>query len=179
MGGALTAVSPDFTRASLGGPGDELLGAVARARSTSTNSPMFLYPAYPDEENRPLIFEPYAAAVGPGEPEGYAARMTSETRCLNTPAPPGCMLGRRLRRPVQVTDYQAYVDGTDDRRARAPAGQSTKDSLAVGAAVVGTSEQSNRTRTRGRRSTTGDGGTDSRNEPRLGAVFPRTEPPPV
>ena len=36
LGGALTAVAPDFTRASLGRAGDGLLDPAARARSTST-----------------------------------------------------------------------------------------------------------------------------------------------
>ena len=54
MGGALTAVSPDFTRASLGVPAMNY--SVLLPRSVDFDEfAAILYPTYPDEEARPLV----------------------------------------------------------------------------------------------------------------------------
>ncbi len=75
LGGALTAVSPDFTQASL------LVGAM----NYSTLLPRsidfdlyagFLYPAYPNEMARPLLFGLMQMLWDRSEPNGYAHRMT-------------------------------------------------------------------------------------------------------
>ena len=53
LGGALTAVSPDFTRASLGVPAMGYSTLLTRSIDFDTYAPI-LYPAYPNELSRPL-----------------------------------------------------------------------------------------------------------------------------
>ena len=80
MGGALTAVSPDFTRASLGVPAMNY--SVLLPRSVDFDEfAAFLYPAYPDEEARPLIFDLMQMLWDRGEPDGYARADDRPTRC--------------------------------------------------------------------------------------------------
>jgi hypothetical protein len=106
MGGALTAVSPDFTRASLGVPAMNY--SVLLPRSVDFDQfAQFLYPAYPDEENRPLIFDLMQLLWDRGEPDGYAARMTSNP-LPDTPAHQ--VLLDVAFGDHQVTDYQADVE---------------------------------------------------------------------
>ena len=106
MGGALTAVSPDFTRASLGVPAMNY--SVLLPRSVDFDQfAALLYPAYPDEESRPLIFDIIQLLWDRGEPDGYAERMTSNP-LPDTPAHQVLMdvaFGDH-----QVTDYQADVE---------------------------------------------------------------------
>ena len=53
LGGALTAVSPDFTRASLGVPAMGYSTLLTRSIDFDTYASI-LYPAYPNELSRPL-----------------------------------------------------------------------------------------------------------------------------
>ncbi len=105
-GGALTAVAPDFTRASLGVPAMNY--SVLLPRSVDFDEfAEFLYPAYPDETARPLVLDLIQMLWDRGEPNGYAHRMTSNP-LPNTPAHQVVMnvaLGDH-----QVTDYQADVE---------------------------------------------------------------------
>jgi hypothetical protein len=117
MGGALTAVSPDFTRASLGVPAMNY--SVLLPRSVDFDQfAALLYPAYPDEESRPLIFDIIQLLWDRGEPDGYAGRMTSNP-LPDTPAHQVLMdvaFGDH-----QVTDYQADVEArTIGARAHRP-----------------------------------------------------------
>ncbi len=67
MGGALTAVSPDFTRAALGVPAMRyslLLPALGRLRQFAA----VLYPRYPDELARPLMLSLIQMLWDRGEP---------------------------------------------------------------------------------------------------------------
>src|SRR5438876_4258591 len=117
MGGALTAVSPDFTRASLGVPAMNY--SVLLPRSVDFDQfAALLYPAYPDEESRPLIFDIIQLLWDRGEPDGYAERMTSNP-LPDTPAHQVLMdvaFGDH-----QVTDYQADVEArTVGARAHRP-----------------------------------------------------------
>jgi len=117
MGGALTAVSPDFTRASLGVPAMNY--SVLLPRSVDFDQfAALLYPAYPDEESRPLIFDIIQLLWDRGEPDGYAERMTSNP-LPDTPAHQVLMdvaFGDH-----QVTDYQADVEArTIGARAHRP-----------------------------------------------------------
>jgi hypothetical protein len=106
MGGALTAVSPDFTRASLGVPAMNY--SVLLPRSVDFDQfAEFLYPSYPDEESRPLIFDLMQLLWDRGEPDGYAARMTSNP-LPDTPAHQ--VLLDVAFGDHQVTDYQADVE---------------------------------------------------------------------
>ncbi len=105
-GGVLTAVSPDFTRASLGVPAMNY--SVLLPRSVDFDQfAEFLYPAYPDETARPLALDLIQMLWDRAEPNGYANRMT-DNPLPNTPAHQVVMnvaLGDH-----QVTDYQADVE---------------------------------------------------------------------
>jgi hypothetical protein len=106
MGGALTAVSPDFTRASLGVPAMNYSVLLPRSVDFDTFASI-LYPNYPDEEARPLVFDMMQLLWDRGEPDGYAARMTTNP-LPDTPAHQVLMdiaFGDH-----QVTDYQADVE---------------------------------------------------------------------
>lgn len=117
MGGALTAVSPDFTRASLGVPGMNY--SVLLPRSVDFDQfASLLYPSYPDEESRPLIFDIIQLLWDRGEPDGYAAHMTSNP-LPDTPAHQ--VLLDVAFGDHQVTDYQAEVEArTIGARAHRP-----------------------------------------------------------
>jgi hypothetical protein len=117
MGGAVTAVSPDFTRASLGVPAMNY--SVLLPRSVDFDQfAEFLYPAYPDEESRPLIFDIIQLLWDRGEPDGYAGRMTTNP-LPNTP--PHQVLLDVAFGDHQVTDYQAEVEArTIGARAHRP-----------------------------------------------------------
>lgn len=106
MGGALTAVAPDFTRASLGVPAMNY--SVLLPRSVDFDQfAQILYPSYPDETARPLVLDLIQMLRDRGEPNGYAHRMTSDP-LPDTPAHQVLMdvaFGDH-----QVTDYQADVE---------------------------------------------------------------------
>ncbi|MGA7397886.1 MAG: hypothetical protein WBW62_10615 [Solirubrobacterales bacterium] len=75
MGGALTAVSPDFIQASL------LVGAMnySSLLPRSVDFDLYaeiMYPNYPDEMSRPLLFGLMQILWDRSEPNGYAHRMT-------------------------------------------------------------------------------------------------------
>jgi hypothetical protein len=106
MGGALTAVSPDFTRASLGVPAMNY--SVLLPRSVDFDEfAKVLYGYYPDETARPLILDLMQMLWDRGEPNGYASRMTSDP-LPNTPAHQ--VLLDVAFGDHQVTDYQADVE---------------------------------------------------------------------
>jgi len=106
MGGALTAVSPDFTRAVARCARHELLGALA-ALCDFDQFAEVLYPAYPDEESRPLIFDLMQLLWDRGEPDGLrgADNVQPAARHAGTPGaygrglwrPPGHRLSGRCR----------------------------------------------------------------------------------
>jgi hypothetical protein len=106
MGGALTAVSPDFTRASLGVPAMNYSVLLPRSVDFDTFAGI-LYPNYPDEEARPLVFDMMQLLWDRGEPNGYAARMTSNP-LPDTPAHQ--VLLDVAFGDHQVSDYQADVE---------------------------------------------------------------------
>ena len=106
LGGALTAVSPDFTRAALGVPGMGYSTLLTRSIDFDTYAAI-LYPAYPDELSRPLALSLIQMIWDRSEPNGYAHRMTADP-LPNTPAHEVLMnvaLGDH-----QVTNYQADVE---------------------------------------------------------------------
>ncbi|MET0557770.1 MAG: hypothetical protein ABW065_03745 [Solirubrobacterales bacterium] len=106
MGGALTAVSPDFTRASLGVPAMNYSVLLPRSVDFDPFSAI-LYPSYPNETARPLILDLMQMLWDRGEPNGYAARMTSNP-LPNTPAHQ--VLLDVAFGDHQVTIYQADVE---------------------------------------------------------------------
>jgi hypothetical protein len=76
LGGALTAVAPDFTRAVLGVPGMRYSMLLPRATPFDEFAAV-LYPNYPDELERPLILSLAQMLWDRSDPNGYARRMTS------------------------------------------------------------------------------------------------------
>ncbi len=106
MGGALTAVSPDFTRASLGVPAMNY--SVLLPRSVDFDEfAKVLYGYYPDETAHPLILDLMQMLWDRGEPDGYANRMTGNP-LPDTPAHQ--VLLDVAFGDHQVTDYQADVE---------------------------------------------------------------------
>jgi hypothetical protein len=106
LGGALTAVSPDFTRASLGVPAMNYSVLLPRSVDFDEFAQVF-YPYYPNETSRPLVLDMMQMLWDRGEPDGYAARMTSNP-LPDTPAHQVLMdiaFGDH-----QVTNYQADVE---------------------------------------------------------------------
>jgi hypothetical protein len=76
LGGALTAVAPDFTRAVLGVPGMRFSLLLPRATPFDEFAAV-LYPNYPDELARPLMLSLTQMLWDRSDPNGYARRMTS------------------------------------------------------------------------------------------------------
>jgi hypothetical protein len=117
MGGALTAVTPDFTRASLGVPAMNYSVLLPRSVDFDPFAAVF-NPSYPDELSRPLALDLIQMLWDRGDPNGYANRMTSDP-LPDTPAHQVLMdvaFGDH-----QVTDYQADVEArTVGARAHRP-----------------------------------------------------------
>jgi hypothetical protein len=105
MGGALTAIAPDFTRASLGVPAMNYSVLLDRSSDFDTYAEI-LYPNYPDEEARPLLFDMIQLLWDRGEPDGYAERMTTNPL---PDTPPHQVLLDIAFGDHQVSDYQADV----------------------------------------------------------------------
>jgi hypothetical protein len=106
MGGALTAISPDFTRASLGVPAMNY--SVLLPRSVDFDEfAQVLYPFYPDETTRPLVLGLMQMLWDRGEPDGYAERMTGNPL---PDTPRHQVLMDVAFGDHQVSDYQADVE---------------------------------------------------------------------
>jgi hypothetical protein len=84
MGGSLTAVAPDFNRAVLGVPGMNYSTLLQRSVDFDVYSTL-IYPAYPDESTRQLMFAVLQLLWDRGEANGYAQHMTGDA-LPNTPA---------------------------------------------------------------------------------------------
>lgn len=84
IGGSLTAVSPDVRRAVLGVPGMNYSTLLQRSVDFDQFA-AFLYPAYPKEIERPLIFSLMQQLWDRGEADGYAWHMTTDP-LPNTPS---------------------------------------------------------------------------------------------
>ncbi len=117
FGGALTAVSPDFTRGSLGVTGMNYSLLLFRSTDFDTYAAV-LDPAYPDEMERPLALTLIQMLWDRSDPNGYAHRMT-DNPLPNTPAHEVIMniaLGDH-----QVSDYTANNEArTIGAKAHAP-----------------------------------------------------------
>jgi hypothetical protein len=83
MGGGLTAVAPDFQRAVLGVPGMNYSTLLQRSVDFDTYSQL-IYPAYPREVDRQLLFGAIQLLWDRGEANGYAQHMTTDP-LPNTP----------------------------------------------------------------------------------------------
>ncbi|HYG96066.1 MAG TPA: hypothetical protein VD741_03065 [Solirubrobacterales bacterium] len=105
MGGALTALAPDFTRASLGVPGMNYSVLLPRSVDFDPFAQVF-YPSYPNETARPLILGLIQMLWDRGEPNGYAHRITDDP-LPDTPSHQ--VLMNVAFGDHQVTIYQADV----------------------------------------------------------------------
>jgi len=77
MGGSLTAVAPDFNHAALGVPGMNYSTLLQRSTDFDTYAQV-LYPSYPNEIERQLIFSLIQMLWDRAEANGYAHHMTSD-----------------------------------------------------------------------------------------------------
>ena len=170
MGGALTAVTPDFTRASLGVPAMNYSVLLPRSVDFDPFAGV-LYPSYPDELSRPLALDLIQMLWDRGDPNGYAHRMTDRPAAGHA-GPPGAD-ERRLRRPPGDR-LPGRRRGADGRRPRPPAGPLRR---AAGRTPTssGTCRRSAATRTPARRPTTGTPGRSAKNRP---GPTVGTDPPP-
>jgi hypothetical protein len=124
MGGITTAVAPDFKRAVLGVTGMDY-GGVLLQRSTDFDAyASFLYGnvgggGYTDPSLHPLVLDLMQQLWDRGEPDGYAARMTSDP-LLNTPTHK--VLMQTAYGDFQVSQYSAAVEArTIGAKAHQPA----------------------------------------------------------
>ena len=106
LGGALTAVAPDFTRASLGVPAMNYSVLLNRSIDFDTYK-AFLDPAYPDPMTQQLALSLIQMLWDRSEANGYAHRMTDDP-LPNTP--PHEVLMNVAFGDHQVTTWQADVE---------------------------------------------------------------------
>jgi hypothetical protein len=83
MGGALTALAPDYNRAVLGVPGMNYSTLLQRSVDFDTYATL-IYPAYPQESTRQLMFAVIQLLWDRGEANGYAQHITNDA-LPNTP----------------------------------------------------------------------------------------------
>jgi len=83
MGGALTAIAPDFDRAVLGVPGMNYSTLLQRSVDFDDYA-VTLYASYPDLQTRPLLMSLLQVIWDRGEANGYAHHMTTKPYA-NTP----------------------------------------------------------------------------------------------
>jgi hypothetical protein len=106
MGGGLTAVAPDFQRAVLGVTGMNYSTLLQRSVDFDTYSAL-IYPAYPKEIDRQLLFGAVQLLWDRGEADGYAQHMTADP-LANTP--PHAVLLHSAFGDHQVSDTTAEVE---------------------------------------------------------------------
>ena len=117
MGGALTALAPDFTRAALGVPAMNYSLLLPRTVDFDSSRAV-LYPHYPDELERPLILLADPDAVGPRRAERLRAPDDRRPAARHAAAPGADE--RRLRRSPG-DQLRRRRRGADDRRLHPPA----------------------------------------------------------
>jgi hypothetical protein len=117
IGGALTAVAPDFTRAALGVPAMNYSILLQRSIDFDTYAEV-MYRAYPDELERPLLLGLVQMLWDRAEANGYAHHMTDDPY-PNTP--PHEVLMQIAWGDHQVTNWAAMVEArTIGARLREP-----------------------------------------------------------
>ena len=118
MGGSLTAVAPDFTRAALGVPAMNYSILLQRSIDFDTYA-QIMYRAYPDELERPLVLSLVQLLWDRAEANGYAHHMTRDPY-PNTP--PHEVILNMAWGDHQVTNWATLVEArTIGARLRAPA----------------------------------------------------------
>jgi hypothetical protein len=126
-GGALTALSPDFTRAALGVPGMNY--SIMLPRSVDfDNFAAVLYPSYPNELERPLLFSMLELLWDRGDADGYAQHITTDP-LAGTP-PHEVILDEAFgdhQVPNAATEVEARTIGAQLREPDLDPGRSTAD----------------------------------------------------
>jgi hypothetical protein len=112
MGGITTAVAPDFTQSVLGVNGMDYGGLLLQRSTDFTAYSLFLYGkagsgGYPDTSIHPLLLDLMQQLWDRGEPDGYAARMTTDP-LPKTPAHQ--VLMQTAYGDFQVSQYSAAVE---------------------------------------------------------------------
>jgi hypothetical protein len=105
-GGGLTAYAPDYERAVLGVPGMNYSVLLPRSSDWDTYS-LVMYPAYPNQQDRPLALDLIQLLWDRGEADGVAQHMTGDP-LPNTP--PHTVMLHVAFGDHQVTQYQADVE---------------------------------------------------------------------
>jgi hypothetical protein len=106
LGGALTAVAPDFTRSVLGVPAMNYSVLLNRSVDFDTYK-LFLDPAYPDAVGQQLLLSQIQMLWDRSDPNGYAHRMTDNPL---PDTPPHEVLLSVAFGDHQVTTWQADVE---------------------------------------------------------------------
>ena len=138
MGGALTALAPDFDRAVLGVPGMNYSTLLQRSVDFDAYAQV-IYPAYPDESSASCWLALIQLLWDRGEANGYAQHITDRPAAGHARRTRCCM--HVAFGDHQVADITAEVDGAHDRRADPPArcstpGRSPCDPLPAAAASI-------------------------------------------
>ncbi len=137
MGGALTALSPDFTRSILNVPAINYSTLLRRSVDFDeyahgvffdTDTDLGLYDNYPNEVERPLILSLMQLLWDRGEGNGYAHHMTTDP-LPDTPAAPGAAAGGARRPPGR--QHRGRGRGADDRGQHLQAGARSRSPLGV------------------------------------------------
>jgi hypothetical protein len=117
MGGGLTAVAPDFTRAALGVPAMNYSILLQRSIDFDTYAQV-MYRAYPNELERPLILSLIQLQWDRAEANGYAHHMTDDPY---PDTPPHEVILSMAWGDHQVTNWATIVEArTIGARLRAP-----------------------------------------------------------
>jgi len=118
MGGALTAVAPDFTRAALGVPAMNYSILLQRSIDFDTYA-QIMYRAYPNELERPLVLSLVQLLWDRAEANGYAHHMTDDPY---PDTPPHEVILNMAWGDHQVTNWATLVEArTIGARLRVPA----------------------------------------------------------
>jgi hypothetical protein len=124
MGGSLTAVAPDFTRAALGVPAMNYSILLQRSIDFDTYA-QIMYNAYPNELERPIILSLVQLLWDRAESNGYAHHMTSDPY-RNTP--PHEVILNMAYGDHQVTNWATLVMArTTGAQLRGPALSPSRD----------------------------------------------------
>jgi hypothetical protein len=106
MGGALTPYAPDYTRAVLGVPAMNYSVLLPRSVDFDTYA-LVLYPAYPDQLERPLALDLAQLLWDRGEADGVARHMTNDPL---PDTPRHTVLMQTAFGDHQVSNFQADVE---------------------------------------------------------------------
>ena len=138
MGGALTALAPDFQNAVLGVPAINY--SILLRRSVDFDAyAVIMYDQYPNERERPLVLGLLQMLWDRGEGNGYAQHMVGDPL---PGTPDHNVLMHVALGDHQVTHDPGRRDGADDRRAacasrRSTTGRSLEDKPLFGIPAIG------------------------------------------